>query len=302
MLVRKEPILFVGTSTLDHLALVDRIPERDQRIKASQLLTCGGGPAATAAVAAQTLGAPCTLISAIGDDLAGKLIVDELREFGVSTDGMQVIVNGHSSVSLIHVESNGLRTITAFGGVIEAYDLDRFPEYLVENCAIVHADGNYPPLTERAFRAARKYKKKTSLDGGNMSDEALEALLPLTDIFITDAKSLPGACKHLTHEEACRLLAASGPECVVITNGKDGCTMWTSEGISKERGVRVEVVDTTGAGDNFHGAFVFGVWKGFSLHDTLRLANAFAAVSCEGLGGRGKLVSYEYIRNHISQI
>jgi sugar/nucleoside kinase (ribokinase family) len=291
-----RPILFVGTSTLDHLALVDQIPERDQRVKARSMLTCGGGPAATAAVAARTLGAPCHLVSAVGDDPAGSHILEEFRGCDIPTDGIQIIEGGHSSVSLIHVESNGLRTITAFGGVIEQYDLGRFPARLVEQSAIVHADGNHPPLTLEAFRTAKRHGVITSLDGGNMSEQALADLLPLTDIFITDAKSLPAELKHRGHEEACRLLAESGPECVVITNGKEGCVMRTSDGVFIERGIPVQVVDTTGAGDNFHGAFVFGVWKGLSMTETLKLANAFAAVSCEGLGGRGRLVSYDYIR------
>jgi len=294
----KPPILFVGTSTLDHLALVERIPESDQRIRALQMISCGGGPAANAAAAAKTLGAPCSLLSAVGDDKTGAEIVADLRALGIAVDGVQVVPGGQSSASLIHVERNGNRTITAFGGVIERYDLARLPEHLIEQCAIVHADGNNPRLTERVFQIAKRLGIMTSLDGGNIPEQALMRLLPLTNVFITDAKSVPASMESGTDVEICKAFAAHGPSCVVITNGKQGCTMWTGESAYDEPGLRVKVVDTTGAGDNFHGAFVYGLWDGLSLPECLRLANLFAAVSCEGLGGRGKLCTPDELKSY----
>ncbi|WP_248928918.1 carbohydrate kinase family protein [Paenibacillus hamazuiensis] len=289
----KAPIAFVGTATWDQIALVDRLPQSDQRIKARDLLSCGGGPAANAAVSAQVLGAPCLLISCVGDDTTGKNIVDDLRRYSIGTQGIQIIHGGRSSNSLIQVESTGLRTITYFGGVLAKYDLQAFPEQLIEQCALVHADGNHPALTLKTFQLARQYGKLTSLDGGNIPEDVLNTMLEFVDVFITDVKSLPEALRDMSLDEACKELSKAGPRCVAITNGKHGCTMWTEEGIHTEPGIAVQVIDTTGAGDDFHGAFAFGLWKGLSYDACLKLSNIFAAISCEGLGGRGKLLSFD---------
>ncbi|MFB9276868.1 PfkB family carbohydrate kinase [Cohnella cellulosilytica] len=290
------PIVFVGAATLDHIALVDRVPRSDQRIPARELIQCGGGPAANAAAAARALGAPCALISAVGDDAAGAAIAAELERDGIAAADVQVVRGGRSSTSLIHVESSGLRTITYYGGVLQAYDLARFPLESVERCALVHADGNFPELTLLALQTARRCGKITSLDGGNIREADLERLLPYVDVFITDVQSLPQALSGLSPEQTCLELGKSGPSCTAVTLGKRGCALWSrTHGFTQVQGVPVKALDTTGAGDNFHGAFAYGLWKGMTPFESLRLANAFAALSCEGLGGRGRLASFEEI-------
>ncbi|MFC4601843.1 PfkB family carbohydrate kinase [Cohnella hongkongensis] len=290
------PIVFVGTATLDHIALVDRVPHSDQRIPALELIQCGGGPAANAAAAARALGAPCSLISAVGDDAAGAAIVAELERDGIETSGVQVVQGGRSSTSLIHVESSGLRAITYYGGVLQDYELSRFPAESVRQAALVHADGNRPELTLLALQTAKHLGIPTSLDGGNIREGDLERLLPYVDVFITDVKSLPQALAELPPEQACLELAQSGPSCTAITLGKQGCVLWSeAQGFSRVQGIPVKALDTTGAGDNFHGAFAYGLWKGMAPADNLKLSNAFAALSCEGLGGRGRLATFEEI-------
>lgn len=296
-----KKILFVGTSTLDYIALVEKVPESDERIKALDLITSGGGPAANAAVSAKTLGAEVSIISIVGNDSAGREIINELQHFGVDTTGIQISNRGSSPTSLIHVEKrSGLRSITHFGGVSKYYDFDLFPLKLLEESSIVHADGNYIPLTLHTFRLAKKLGKITSLDGGNIQENDLFTLLPYTDILITDMKSIPKELKGHNQRDICLQLSKFGPKTVGITKGKHGCILFHTNLFFEEPNYPVDVMDTTGAGDNFHGAFAFATWKGLSPGKCLRLSNIFAANSCKALGGRGNLQSYETIKGLIN--
>lgn len=292
----RKPIVFVGTATMDFLALVDRLPASDERIRARKMVQSGGGPAANAAVAAASLGAPAALISAVGEDSYGSDIVAELHRWGVDISGVQTVPGGDSSASLILIESGGQRAITYYGGVLNRFDLDRFPEELVQRGSLVHADGNFPKLTLKAFTAAKHAGVTTSLDGGNIPEDTLAELLPYTDILITDRKSLPAWARSLPLEEACRRLQEKGPEVVGVTLGQNGSVLLDRGEWLRAEGMAVEAVDTTGAGDNYHGAFVYGIWRGLPMDECLRLANVFASLSCLGLGGRGSLPDAERLK------
>lgn len=296
-----KPILFVGTATIDYIALVEKIPKSDERIKALNLIKCGGGPAANAATAAKALGASCALISVVGDDPEGEEIINELEELGINTSGIQRSTQGKSPRSLIHVEKgNGNRTITHYGGVIQNYNIDQFPIELLKEASLVHADGNHVSLTLHVFKLAKELAIPTSLDGGNIKEEDLELLLPFTDVFITDKKSIPPSYRNITdYLDVCKELAKKGPHTVGITLGSDGAVVFDSSNFIKTPNYTVKVVDTTGAGDNFHGAYAFGLWYGLNARQCLNLSNIFAAKSCEALGGRGNLVNFEAIKDFI---
>ncbi|WP_050184440.1 carbohydrate kinase family protein [Domibacillus robiginosus] len=300
----KKPILFVGTATADIIALVDHLPKSDERIAALNLIKCGGGPAANAAVSAQTLGAPCSIITAVGDDSTGKEIIQELSDYKIDVSGIQTIENGISSTSCIQVErSSGSRSITYYGGSLSSYELNNFPSILIENCSIIHADGNNPELTLQAFKLGKEKGKTTSLDGGNISDENLQKLLPYVDVYITDSKSIPQWAFFDDLKSTCKILTERGPKLVAVTLGKKGCLMFDTKQYYQSSGIEITVVDTTGAGDNFHGAFVYGLWRDLSYEECLELANTFAALSCQGLGGRRCLPTYEYIaENFLNKI
>jgi ribokinase len=124
----------------------------------------------------------------------------------------------------------------------------------------------------------------------------LDELLPLVDVLITNA-SFPEAVtgERDTAAAACELMR-TGASTVVSTLGDNGCQCFTSDLSVHVPGFPVDVVDTTGAGDAFHGAFIYGLLQDWSLEQTAMFANAVAAVNCTALGGRPGLPTLQEVR------
>lgn len=285
--------VFCGTATYDILFLVDTVPKSDQRIAASKLMQCGGGPAATACVAFGSLGKKALLMSAVGDDFFGKLIINELDEKGIDTSGIQVIANQASSVSGIHIEkATGKRAITYSGGCLKAFDLKQINKEVLHNCKSVHLDGNHFDLVFTIAKYCHEHTEAVvSLDGGNMPRENIMRILPYVDIFIPDNKTTHNALGETDFKEACSVFFEMGPRIVCITLGEEGSIAYDGEKYYTTPAYPVDVVDTTGAGDNFHGAFMYGYLSGWALEDVLKFAGAYAALTCQGLGGRERAPS-----------
>jgi sulfofructose kinase len=283
--------VFCGTATYDLLALVQHIPLSDQRIKAITKLESGGGPAATAAVALQKLGMKSSLITGIGEDEIGERIVKELKSFGVDLAETKIIPGQESSFSIILVErDSGKRAITYYGGCLSHLDTSQINTQILKETNLLHLDGNHFSF---AYNVARFVKTQTeaaiSLDGGNIPGEQLFQLLPYVDIFITDEKSTNKIIANTNLQDSCRLFYDKGPHTVVITMGEKGVIAYNGDEFFQLPAYSVDVVDTTGAGDNFHGAFLYGHLSGWNLLDNLQFSSAFAALTCRGLGGRSAI-------------
>ncbi|HZK11474.1 MAG TPA: PfkB family carbohydrate kinase [Atribacterota bacterium] len=298
----KYDCVFCGTATYDLLFLVDKVPSSDQRIKALHKLESGGGPAATAAVALQKLGMKTALISAIGDDDIGKKIYEELKEYNIDLTELKIMPGRISPFSVIHVEKNsGKRAITHYGGCLKFLDPTLINKDILMDTSMIHLDANRFALAiEIAYYTKTKTKAKVSLDGGNISADHLFQILPFVDILIIDEKTIKNAFTFNLLKEVCETFHEKGPETIVVTQGENGLTSYYNKEFIKLPAYPVKAVDTTGAGDNFHGAFLFGYLKGWSLLDNLKFSSAFAALSCTGLGGRNAIPTFEQTRKFIS--
>jgi ribokinase len=111
-------------------------------------------------------------------------------------------------------------------------------------------------------------------------------LLPLVDWLIV-AEPFPAAYTRLSGlEDSARQLLALGAELLVVTQGERGCQIWTAGDQFLASGFPVDAIDTTGAGDAFHGAFIYGMVQAWELRQVASFANAVAAINCQSLGGR----------------
>ncbi|MGD6875766.1 carbohydrate kinase family protein [Bacillus infantis] len=290
--------LFVGAAAYDTIFLVEEVPLSDQRIKAKDFIQSGGGPAATAAVALQSLGMSTSLATAVGDDIFGKLIYQELKDYGVDLTAAQILPGKASAVASISVETTGKRTITYFGGCLNDFKMEDFDNNLLKGIKCIHLDGNNFELAYAMAKSCSGFKDiVVSLDGGNMRREDVMEILPFIDIFIPDDKStkkIANSSKDL--EEACRLFHSLGPSIVCITRGEKGCLCFDGKDSFSIPAYPSEIIDTTGAGDNFHGAFLYGYLKGWELRKVVHFASAFASLTCSGLGGRGNIPTEEQVK------
>lgn len=279
--------LFIGSTTKDTMLMVEAPPASDQRIAAGSVAHTCGGVAAVAASAFQKLGGRTGLITAVGKP---SDVTDFIREDIASRDlpyhQLIEIADADSPFSTIQVEWDGKRCITHFGGCIRRLTMDMLDKNALATAKMIHFGG----LEENFCAELARYCKTNtdaliSVDGGNLSREATDRMLPYTDVFIPDDKTVKKTL-DCSPESACRYYAEKGVRVSCVTMGDKGAIAYQNGNYYSAPPIQVDVVDTTGAGDNFHGAFLYCLMQGWDMEKTLRFSNAFSGLTCRGLGGR----------------
>lgn len=278
--------LFIGSTTKDILMMVEAPPASDQRIAASAVAHACGGVASVASAAFQKLGGSAGLITAVGgpSDVT-DFIAESLAARKLPYIDLIRVPGAESPFSFIQVESNGKRCITHFGGCIRRLTLDMLDHEALSNAKMIHLGGLEENFCCELATYCRKYTSALiSVDGGNLSREATDRMLPNVDVFIPDDKTAAKTL-DLSPEEACRYYQEKGVKFSCVTMGDKGSVAYDGESFHYAAPVRVSVVDTTGAGDNFHGAFLYCLANNWDMDRTLRFCNTFSALTCRGLGG-----------------
>ncbi len=289
----KFDVIGLGASTVDLLSLVDHFPTREEVQQAQEMTIQGGGPVATALVTLARLGGRAAMIDAIGADWRGDLIVNEFERAGVCTNYLQRVTGAASATSSILVrQRDGARSIVFYPSTAPEVPATAISPELIASAKILHVNGRHWPACLHAGRLARQQGVKVSFDGGaHRYNPEISQLVRLTDICIV-ARDFARQYTGLADiEPAAAKLLAEGPELVVITDGLRGSWLYPQAGPSfHQPAFRLpHVVDTTGCGDSYHGAFLFGLVRGYALKDTAALASAVAALNAQRLGGRGGL-------------
>ncbi len=286
-------ILGLGMSMMDSVLMVDAFPEASGVTEIVESAMMGGGPVPTALCAASRLGAKVGIIDRIGLDWVGELIRDDYRDFGVSTCHLKLERGCRSSLGTVLVrKSDGERHVVFRAGDFTPLVEDELPVEALEHCSILHLNGRHWPACIDAARLVREKGGRVSFDGGaHRFDEKFLQLLPLVDILVVAsdfAEKLSGSSECDAQLEA---LAQWDASVVGITDGELGSWFLDAEGNDfHQTAYSVDsVVDTTGCGDVFHGAFLFAANRGDSWKKCASLASAAAAYNASALGGRGHL-------------
>jgi sulfofructose kinase len=283
-----EPLLtFVGTATLDALALVERYPGADERVVATHLAYAGGGPAATAAVVAARLGHRTAFVGAVGDDDEGQRIVAGLELEGVDTTGVLIVPGVPSGASVVVVASaTSTRAISNRPlPLIDLTEQVRARELFAAS-AWVHVDhiGWRPTMT--ALSAASR-QPLLSFDGGH---QVVDFTCAGLDLYVPTVEALIIRYGDRPIHELLATAQAEGAGTVVATHGSHGAFALGPGGrVEHVESFSVEVVSTLGAGDVFHGALLAELAHGYRLTEAVQRANAVAALSCRALDGRSAI-------------
>ena len=282
------PVLGIGYCSADYLGVVPAIPQFEQdTVSMPAFAADGGGPVSTALVALARLGVRAGYLGILGDDPAGNYLFDAFRREGVETRFIARQAGGRSPVCMILVEQGtGRRAILCYRGNLPDYSLTDEARAALRRARVLHIDGHSLAAVEEAAALVRAAGGLVVFDA-NRPRPALERFIACTDVLIA-ASTFPAAVTGIADlAEASRRLLAAGPRLVVTTLGADGCFCLNAKEQFHVPGFRVPVVDTTGAGDAFHGGFIYGLLQaGWSLRQTARFANAVAALNCRALGGR----------------
>lgn len=288
-------ILGIGGVCLDRLAILPRMPGWDEVEHISRSATQLGGMVATAMVAAARLGETAEFVGGVGNDEAGRYALRVFEREGIATKQTSVIDGEATAFSFILVhEETGQRTILHHRGVQlrEALPLAALD---FTGVRFLHLDGYW-------FRSALDAAKHANIRGITVTLDPSTRLLRADDaeqLFCLVDYFMPGVAfaEKLTGEaepfRAARSLLKYGGKAVIVTNGADGVYVCASDDEFHVPAFRVPVVDTTGAGDVFHGAFVAGLQKGYALRQAVTFASAVAALKCTKLGGQAGIPTFQ---------
>jgi sulfofructose kinase len=233
----------------------------------------------------------------VGNDLAGRFLMDDLEREQINIDAVAVREGFESPTSVIIVAEHGRRTILeAPKGVGFPLTWDDVAALPFDDCGALLLDARKIDVQLQAAKRVREAGGLVVLDCGHPRD-GVDDLVALSDVVIF-SHTYPSALFGPDYDvedfvrQTVDKLPAGGPAIAGVTLGAEGCALaGRDEPFFRVPGIAVEavVVDTTGAGDVFHGAFTHAFLKTKSLGDAARFANLTAARKCEGMTGRAPL-------------
>lgn len=278
-----------GICCLDHIVVSPQV-RWGGTAYVSDYCVQGGGLVATAIVACARLGADCCFYSLLGDDAVADSVEEGLRVEGVPTAGVVRVRGGASPFSFVHVdEHSGERTIFHRSGRDLRCDPETVDLSPIASCGALLIDDCYPDLSMAAAQAAREHGVPVVAD--IVPHARKRDLLSLVDVLIAPAGFAREASPDGNLDAALDAIHGYGPVTALVTLGSEGWVYSEPGGRGRGDAYQVEVVDTTGAGDTFHGAFAYGLARGWDTVKCGDFAAAVAAIKCTKPGGRTGLPS-----------
>jgi sugar/nucleoside kinase (ribokinase family) len=286
-------VVGLGVSTVDIVSLVDHFPTGEEIQRAEDMTIQGGGPVATAIAALARLGARTAMLDAIGDDWRGGLILAEFDRAGVSTEHIRRCHGASSATACLLVRRpDGARTIVFLPGTTPELEIADLPREVIESARALHVNGRHGQACLQACRWARQAGVLVSFDGGaGRYREEMRRLVPLSDVCIVARQFAEQYTAETDIPAALSRLRSEGPQVVAVTDGLRGSWVESQDGARFHQPAFpvADLVDTTGCGDAYHGAFLFGLLQGLRLEAVAAFASAAAALNARHLGGRAGL-------------
>ncbi len=278
-------IVCVGLACLDHLFKVAHLPAGGGKIFAENYVAAPGGPAAAASIAAAALGHDAVFLGRLGDDDVGRELAARMARCGVEVSGIRYIKGRSSQVSSVVVDQNGERQIINFSSRHLDPDPSWLPEKIIAGADFVLTDVRWPEGAEEALKRARQHTVPSLIDA-DISPVDTSHLIGLADYAVFSEKGLQMYSDEGGIEKGLQSAHHKSGAWVAVTAGDKG-SYWLDE-----KGVictcpaeKVEVIDTCGAGDVFHGAFAAALVEKMNVEDAMRFAGATAALKCLSFGG-----------------
>lgn len=293
-------VIGLGQACLDYLGRLRLYPREDEKCELMDLHIQCGGPASTALVTLSRLGIKTSFLGSISDDLFGIKISNGLKEEKVDSTFLKITPGYTSQFAFIAITESGNRTIFWHRGSVphlRAGDIDLSP---FSKARILHLDGLMIEAAQEAARQARSMGLKVVMDAGTMRDGSRE-LASLVDVLIASKRfAEPLVGDDAPHEKALEALCKLGPKEVIITLGSKGSIGLSGDEIIFQKAFPIDAVDTTGAGDVYHGAYIYGLLQAWDMPGCMLFASATSAIKCREIGGRKGIPHLEEIKEFVS--
>ncbi len=288
-------VLCLGHACYDLVFNVPHHPGEDEKMFAQSLLGCGGGPAANAAVIVAKLGYKSAFSGYLGQDLYGINHLAELQSAGVNTDFIQR-GNSPTPLSVVLVKPDGKRALLNYKGstlALEAGCID----FQGLQCKTLLFDGHEPQLSLRLLQQFDRSDMPSVLDAGSVHEGTLSLMHKVSHLVCSEkfAQQYAGSV-----DNAFTQLAEVSPA-VVITLGERGLIWRQGHESGQMAAPPIMALDTTGAGDAFHGAFAAALAAKKCWHDILRYASVAGALCCTKIGARPGLPDKRQVERLLSE-
>ncbi len=281
-------VVGVGLNATDTLLLVSHFPAYAGKVPFDEEMLSPGGQVASAMVTCAKLGLRVKYTGTVGDDERGRIQVASLREAGINLDDVQVRPGCATQSAYIVIDSStGERTVLWRRPECLRLDPAAITPEMVRSGRLLHIDGHDTPAVERAARLAREASIPVTVDVDTIY-HGFDRVLPYVDFLVTSSEFPAQWTSERDPFRALEMIQNEyGMRVAGMTLGAHGCLARTGGRFYYSPAFVVNCVDTTGAGDVFHGAFCYTVLCGMAIEEALDFCNAMAALNCTALGARG---------------
>jgi len=299
---RDFDVVGLGLNAVDHLVTVPRYPSFNTKTRLTEHRQLAGGQVSSAMVGAQRLGLRTSYLGKVGDDYEGRLLVGSLLSEGVECAGVIVAPGARTQGAVIIIEQfSGERTILWSHDEGTRISPDELHRPAITRARVLHLDGYDTQAAARAARWAHEAGIAVTIDL-DTAYRGLDELLPLVD-FLIMSQGLAAELSGVMDERAAlkQLHERFGCYLVAMTQGARGALAYIESQFIASPAFRPPVCrDTTGAGDAFRAGFIYGLVRGLGVEETMRTANAVAALKCRELGARDGLPTADELQGFLA--
>jgi sugar/nucleoside kinase (ribokinase family) len=292
-------VVGLGQCALDQVLLVDGTPEFTGKKRVVDLMRSPGGQIATGVLACTRLGLSGALLTAVGDDARSEAVLEPLAAAGVDLTGVRVVPGADSQLSVIVVDrETGERTVFWHRDSRLSMRVREVRREEIEQGRVLLLDAQDLELSTWAAGIARDAGNPVVLDA-DTPEPGIDALLRRVDFPIVSREFAEKHFGTRSPGDFLRGLTALGARLPIVTLGDRGAVAGGREGVIESPAFQIDARDTTGAGDVFHAAFIWGLLEGMGEARILRAANAAAAMNCRALGAQGGLPNREELEDFL---
>jgi len=299
-------VVGIGCAAADWLAVVDQFPGPDRKMRVKEFTRQGGGLVGTALVALSRLGARTRYLGRLGDDDLGRFVRDALEKDGVDVSGV-VMDPGKSAIFayIIVTPAAGHRNIFWTDENVPTLRPEDISREQVTCARALYVDGFQREAALQAIGWAREDGMWIGVDA-ELSDRDMTPFVDAADVIIASQQFAETRTGRADFRDSARAMfdrqqRISADKIVVVTGGVRGSFCVTKQDAFHQPAFQVEVKDTTGCGDVYHGAFMFGLLQGWTTRRVAEFASAVAAMKARHLGGRAGIPTLPQVNEFLEK-
>jgi sulfofructose kinase len=286
-------VVGLGLNAMDTICVVPAFPRVNTKTHMRDVRVEAGGQVATALITCTRLGLTARYIGSVGTDAVGEAQLASLRRENLELH-VREVEGAISQVAVIVLEEGvGERTILWRRDPRLIYPIASLRRELIAGARLLHLDGCDSAAALQAARWAREAGIPVVIDIDEVYDESTHELLKLVDYLIASS-DFAGDPRELADRYGCPVVG--------VTRGAEGAVFVDRDRrLIESPGFKVDVADTTGAGDVFHGGFIYGILQGWALEEVIRFANAVSALKCMQIGARRGIPTLAQVREFLKK-